>query len=233
MHVEYPRYIETPVTPYRRAIFNRLIRNISGGSVCDLGSHAVGHYWALGYAERVREIAFLDISEEAVALQQKTLDILSPAMLEERYGDTLAFLKAEHIASGDPVHAALALQENVDRIERFDFLKDVPEKAFDWLIAIESLEIVKSQNEYAQAFQTARQLLKPGTGRLLAVVVPYSARDNNVECLCQSGLEGTLNPGEEETRAALSEAGFKDFSVETVETQMENYPLACFITACR
>ncbi len=231
MHAKYANYIETPVTPYRHAIFSKLIRNITGGTVCDLGSHAVGHYWALGYAERADDISFYDIAQEALEIQQRTIDGLSPDELISRYGDTLAFLKDENIASGDPEQMAFAIHDKINTLEKFDFLNDEPHERFDFVLAVESLEIVRTPDEFAKAFQSVRNLLKENTGQLLAVIVPYVSNDNNVQTLCESGLEGTLNPGLKEIQEALKNTDFKHASVETVKTYMENYPDAYFISA--
>ena len=231
MHVEYANYIEEPLVPYRKNIFQKLIQQISGGDVCDLGSHAVGHYWALGYAERVNTFSFYDFSDDALVMQQEAIDMLSPMEIQERYGDTLEFLRISGMVSEDSEITALAIQEKFEGTKQFNFLEDDPSEQFNWVIAFESLEIVKTPDEYIQSFKTARKLLREDTGKLLSVVVPYLNHDKDVECLCNNGLEGLLNPDLDETRSAIDQAGFKDFNLEIVKTHMENYPDAYFITA--
>lgn len=232
MHVEYAQYIDEPITSYRKTIFDKLIRQISGGSVCDLGSHAIGHYWALGYAERVDEYSLYDISKEALLLQQQIYDNISPGFLEEAYADTLDFLHSEGLAQDNTVLHAYELQDKLEDITRFDFLQDIPERQFNWVIAIESLEIVENLDELYQSFRTAKQLLIPENGTLLAVVLPYEDHDDGVACLCQAGLEGLLNPSSKMVHDVLAETGFTSVNIDNVQTNMRNYSHAHFITAC-
>lgn len=231
VHEEFASYIDQPVTPYRKEIFDKLIRRVSGGRVCDLGCHAVGHYWALGYAERVDDIALYDLSEDALKMQQYEIDMLSPDSMEERFGDTLRFLRESNITNSDLESMAFSIQEKIGSIRQFNFLTDEPDETFDWVLALESLGVVNTREEYETAFHTAKKLMKPGNSTLFAIHVPYETESEYVEFLRSGLIEGRFNPSLEVTNQTLESLGFSHHSVEKIVTNEPNYPIAHFITA--
>ena len=225
MHADYAEYIQAPITPYRQSILDFLARHIDGGDICDLGSHSVGHYWAMAYIAKAQSWSCLEISEQARTLQQETVERLDADYLLDKYDTTLSYLNVT-----DARALAYDIVDKLDDIAAFDFLHDQGEGQYDTVIAIESLEIVETETAYAQAFHAARSLLKEG-GQLLAVILPYADRNSEIECLCQAGLEGLLNPDRRQTENAVISAGFQDYRIETYTTHMDNYPDAYLLRA--
>ena len=225
-------YIYNPITPYRQEIFRRLMSEINGGDVLDLGCDHVGHYWALGYVQRVSSYSLYDYNEDSIKKQQMAIENLSGAELEAYFSETIDFLKEENFVSKNTSNNALAESMicKFSDCRNFDYLKPKITETFDSVLAVESLEIVHKREDFLKGLETVKNLLNPG-GQLLTVILPWDCEDDAVQDRVQKGREGVWNPDINEILSCLSQSGFSDVGHSYYKTLMENYTHAWFIKA--
>ena len=225
-------YIYNPITPYRQEIFRRLVGEINGGDVLDLGCDHVGHYWALGYAERVSSYSLYDYNTESIKKQQTAIENISGTSLAEYFAETIDFLKAENLVSRNTTNDALAelMVTKFSDCQYFDYLKPKITQTFDCVLAVESLESVHNREDFVKGLETVENLLNPG-GKLLAVILPWDYNNDDVQDRAQKGREGLFNPDINEILKGLNQSGFSDVEHSYYKTLMDNYTHAWFIKA--
>lgn len=232
MHQEYADYIYEPMRAYHKEIYKRVIAAVQGNDICDLGSHAVGHYWALGYIERVQSYSCYDLSGEALSIFTDTINALSPAILQDRYAETLDFLYENSIISADVTALAHQLKSKLKRIRQFDFLKDKPDQVYDTVLALESLLVVDTEEDFFAATKVAYDFLKDG-GTLLMLLSQYDSETAPVQEMQNHRIEGRLNPGAELANRALSDRGFREITMETMPIDYDGYLNSIVVSARR
>lgn len=224
------QYIFRPLSHMRKEKFKRIVAAVEGGDVLDLGCGQAGHYWAMGYAHKAETLSFYDVVPENIDEQIASIETLSPSFIDEHFLETLDFLYAEHIlpaSQNAQTIAADIIGKTVD-IQVFDFVKDNVDKQFDTVLAMESIEIADTYNDYVSSLRNAKSMLKPG-GLFLGVILPYDELLPTTQEQIDIKREGILNPGVEQTRDAFSDAGWDLQRLETYKTLQANYEDAiCF-----
>ncbi|MDE1171625.1 MAG: methyltransferase domain-containing protein [Verrucomicrobium sp.] len=224
------QYMFRPLSHMRREKFKRIVARVGGGDVLDLGCGQAGHYWAMGYAHKADSLSFYDIVPENIAEQQASIETLSPDFLAESFGETLGFLGAEGIIPQpvDPQSIAENIVGKTVDVRVFNFIHDKADRQFDFVMAMESIEIADTYAEFVSSLRTAKSLLKPG-GLFLGVILPYDVLLPTTQEQISIKREGILNPRVEETRQAFSDAGWNLEALETYKTLQANYDEAiCF-----
>lgn len=224
------QYIFRPLTHIRKEKFKRIVSQIDGGDVLDLGCGQTGHYWALGYAHKVDSIAFYDVVEENINEQIVNIENLSPDFIDENFQNTLDFLKAEEIIPEDMTSRDIAeniISKTAD-IRTFDFSNDRTDDTFDIILAMESVEIADNYEQFVATLKNVRSMLRPG-GKFIGLILPYGDLLPSTQEQINIRREGRLNPGMEMTLRGFSDAGLRMDKVETYATMQQNYEEAiCF-----
>jgi 2-polyprenyl-3-methyl-5-hydroxy-6-metoxy-1,4-benzoquinol methylase len=228
----YFDFIYEPITPFRKLIFENLISRVSGQKVLDLGCGQVGHYWALGYSDRVKTIDFLDYHQTNIDILSEKIASINPEKLERKFADTINFLKDSKIISlQNYQEIAFNLVSKVRQTEVFDFLKDILAEKYDTILAIESLECVNSKEDFILALNNTAKLLEP-KGRLLALVLRYNLPDNYTHKLISEKMEGGLNPDQKQLEKMFKNSDLSLNWIKTVAVpELHNYPEAIFLEA--
>jgi cyclopropane fatty-acyl-phospholipid synthase-like methyltransferase len=224
------QYFYRPMSVMRAEKFSRILSQIKGGDVLDLGCGQAGHYWALAYAHRVNSISFYDVVEENIAEQLMSIENLSPEFIEENLMETVDYLRDKGYL---PANLSLdEIAENIitktKDIRVFDFVSDTVDKKFNYIMAMESIEIADTYDDFVQSLKNAKSMLKDD-GLFLGIILPYDELLPFTQDAINIKREGVLNPGIEETKQAFAEAGLKLEALETYETLQPNYSTAiCF-----
>lgn len=222
-YFEYTRY---PIGNFKKIVFEKILRKITHGEVADLGCGDSGVYWSLGYIERVKNVSMLDNSTESVEKILATLETLNPEFFSENYEETLSYLKEEELLSLNSTNEEIAqmLLSKINGVKQFDFLSSKGEKKYDFVVAIESLEVVGNEEEFVKSISGAKSLLKED-GVLVGLVLGYKKMNEEVKSLIKLGLHGTLNPDEAMTKRCFEKVGFSEIITESVDfPEMKNYP---------
>ena len=225
-------YIYNPLTPYRQEIFKRLVAEVKGGDVLDLGCDHVGHYWALGYAARVQSYSLYDYNADSVERQQNEIESLSGDKLNEYFSETIEFLMQENLlpANTDMDQIAEWMIGKLDQCDTYDYLNSTPEREFDYIIAVESLEAVHSTKDFEKALANVKSLLKP-SGKLVTIILPWDEENEDITERVEAGREGLWNPNIDQILTSLAKSGFQGVQHSHYKTLMDNYTNAWFITA--
>lgn len=228
----YFEFIYEPITEFRKLIFEKLIRNINGQKVLDLGCGQVGHYWSLAYAERVKTIDFLDYHQSNVDILSKEISLINPENLEQNFADTIKYLaESKTITMPSYQEIAFNLVSKIGQVEVFDFLKDKWTKKYDTILAIESLECVNTKEDFILALNNTAKLLEPD-GRLLALVLRYNLPDSYTQKLISEKMEGGLNPNVNELKSFFNGSNLDLTWIESIDVpELHNYPEAIFLEA--
>lgn len=229
MHDQYAAHIYRPMPDYFKDVIQHVIAKINGGTVCDLGSHAMGSYWAAGYIERVESYSCYDLSEEALSFFRNYIDMLQAGDIEKHHPDLLAYLQSKGLITLPLSEIQDQLVSKLKRVEQFDFLKDKPPETYDIVMANESLPVVDTFEDFVTAIQTARDFLKEG-GLLLTVSGPFEELNADVEEMQSHRIEGRLNPSTEVFEKALKLADFRD--IETMTIPVSAYKNYKKLTVC-
>lgn len=224
------QYFFQPMSLMRREKFARILSKIKGGDVLDLGCGQAGHYWAIAYAHRVNSISFYDVVEENIAEQLMSIENLSPEFIEDNLMDTIDHLKNE----GD-LPANMSVEEIAENIitktkdiRVFNFVTDNVDKKFDYIMAMESIEIADTYEDYVSSLKNAKSMLKDD-GLFLGIILPYDKLLPFTQDAIDIMREGVLNPDVEETKKAFADAGLKLEALDTYQTEQPNYSTAiCF-----
>lgn len=222
MHAEYAQnvYREQNMPDYFADVIEHVIKRIDHGAICDLGSHAIGHYWAMGYIERVESYSCYDLSSEAIQIFKNTIRDWQPGDLQKNYAHYLNYLYKNNVIKASAEDIERQLIEKLDSIKVFDFLKDQPDKHYDIVLSNEALPVVDNYDELVIALRTAYQFLKDG-GLLLSVSGPYTAETQDVQKMQSFKIEGRLNPTSEIFEKAMKDIGFRD--IKTITFPIKNY----------
>ena len=221
-HKEYALIANSPMDPYFAHVIDFTLPRINGGHVCDLGAHALGHYWATGYIERVDSYSCYDLSQEALDIFKQTIKDIKPGYLKENQGDLLQYLYDKNIIQSPASEIEKQLVEKLAHIKQFDFLKDIPDRKYDVVFAMESLAVVDTYEEMVTAMKTAKKFLKD-KGTLLAVFGHYKKVTNSIQAMQKTKISGSLNPDMNMFKKALVEAGFKNIEDKTVPIDYPDY----------
>ena len=114
-------------------------------------------------------------------------------MLAENFGDTLEWLHDKEIQNAEADEIALALIEKTVEIKKFDFKKDVPNRKFDIVLCIESLQVADNQEDLNRLTENAASLVRNG-GKLIGLSWRYNARTDLTDNLIAMKYDGLLNP---------------------------------------
>lgn len=221
----YFDYIYDSITSFRKRIFLEVIASIDGGDVLDLGCGQVGHYWALGYAHKAKSLSFYDYSAVNIAEQQRVIDMVSPASLEEQFTDTLAFLKESKLLPSELTYTEIAqmLINKTEECKQFNFLEGTSNRTFDHIVAIESLECVDTEDDFIHSMGAAMKLLKP-RGHLAMVALTYDTQEAYIDDLIASQLEGALNPNRTIFERIMHSVPHDRYTVSDIRnTKLVNY----------
>jgi SAM-dependent methyltransferase len=212
-------YVNFPITPYRKKLFTEVISCINKGNVLDLGCGQAGTYWALGYADRVDSITFVDYHESNIRATNKQLNELSPSVISEQFGDSFGFLQSAGILSphSNEINVAEAIIEKVVSVDKLDFLDMCFKERFDFILSVEALECVNDYMQLKQVLANCFQALA-SDGRLLGVAAMYDVFTDRTRELIEVRLEGSLNPDEQILLKAFEESGFTVSFTTTVQT---------------
>lgn len=233
MHDQYAAHIYRQMPEYFKDVIYHVIRRINGGHVCDLGSHAMGSYWAAGYIERVESYSCYDLSEDALSFFRKYIQDLKPGDIERHHPDLLLHLQKEGLITAPISEIEKQIVTKLRRVEQFNFLTDIPPETYDVVMANESLPVVDTFEEFLTGIKTARDFLKDG-GLLLTVSGPFEELNADVEEMQSYKIEGRLNPSTEVFEKALKLAGFHSIEMHTIPVHAyENYKKLSICSAVR
>ena len=225
MHKDYAHnvYREEEMPEYFADVIENVIQRIDHGSVCDLGSHAIGHYWAMGYIERVESYSCYDLSSEAIGLFKNLMADWQDGDLMKKHPIYMDYLYKNKVIKAPPEEIEKQLIDKLDVVKVFDFLKDTPDQQYDIVLANESLPVVDTYEEFVTAMRTAYNFLKDG-GLLITVSGPFEKETDDVKHMQSFKIEGSLSPTSELFEKAMREVGFKDVETKTFPVQnFENY----------
>lgn len=231
MHEEYAGIANRPLHDYHKDVIDWVIQKIDGGHVCDLGSHALGHYWALGYIERVESYSCYDLSQEALNIFRRTIEELNPGDVAQKYAPMLNYLYEKNTVKAQPEEIGRQLVAKLHNVKQFDFLKDKADDQYDVVLAMESLEVVDRYEDLLASLRTARALLKDG-GILLTVCGEYENETADVLEMQKYTIEGKLNPDLDTFMKAEKEAGFEVLESKYVPIDYPDY-LGVFFTKAK
>lgn len=222
MHSEYAQlaYSEEQRPEYFADVIEHIIKRVDHGSVCDLGSHAIGHYWAMGYIERVQSYSCYDLSAEAIQIFKDLIQNWQAGDLMKNHPVYMDYLYRHNVIQQSPQDIEKQLVEKLDVVKVFDFLSDTPDKQYDIVLANESLPVVDSYDELVIAMKTARDFLKPD-GLFLSVSSPFDKITGEIERMQNFRIEGSLSPTGDHFRRAMTDVGFKD--IEVLSMPLKNY----------
>ena len=224
MHEDYARnvYREEEMPEYFGDVIEYVIKKIDHGDVCDLGSHAIGHYWAMGYIERVQSYSCYDLSREALDIMQKTLDNWESGDIRKKHGYYLQYLREKNVIEAADEEIETQIRTKLADVRQFDFLKDTPDRKYDIVMANESLPVVDDFDQFLKAMQTCYDFLKPG-GLLLTVSGQYERVTSYISEMQDHKIEGRLNPGAADFTKAMKQTGFKEIETKTIPVTYPDY----------
>lgn len=228
----YFNFIYEPVTPFRKLIFEKLVSKVKGQKILDLGCGQVGHYWALGYCDKVEIIDFLDYHESNIQILSEKIATLDPPLIQQNFADTIRFLHDSNIINNQNYEEiAFNLVSKVQHQEVFNFLKDQWNQKYDTVLAIESLECVDTEEDFILALNNTAKLLKPN-GKLLALVLRYNLGDDYTNKLILEKMEGGLNPNEKKLKELFKKSNLELSWIQTILVpELHNYSEAIFLEA--
>lgn len=228
----YFDFIYEPITAFRKLIFENLISKIKGQKVLDLGCGQVGHYWALGYQDKVEIVDFLDYHQTNIEILSEKIASINPEKLEQNFADTINFLKDSKIITlQNYQEIAFNLVSKVRQTEVFDFLKDKWTEKYDTILAIESLECVNTKEDFILALNNTAKILQ-SDGRLLALVLRYNLTEDYTNKLISEKMEGGLNPDENQLKNLFQSSKLDLTWIKTIAVpELHNYPEAIFLEA--
>lgn len=231
MHQDYIKsFFEDDIAAYFNIMFDRVIRHINGGDICDLGAHGVGHFWAMGYIERVNSYACYDLSAEALNIFSGVMAELDGAALENQFGDTLPYLRDIGLVSSDAEALSEQLKAKLRKVQQFDFLKDHGNHEYDLVLAMESLPVVDSYDDLLRAVSSVKSLLKPG-GLALNISGQHVDGGESVKALQAHKLDGRLNPSLDVFIRAFEECGFTIIESASMPIDFPDYLTADYCIA--
>lgn len=223
-HEDYANnvYREEDMPEYFGEVIDLVIRKIDNGDVCDLGSHAIGHYWAMGYIERVNSYSCYDYSADAIDIFKHKMENWQQGDLMKKHPVYMQYLYDNNVITQPPAEIEKQIREKLGIVRQFDFLKDKPDAKYDIVMANESLPVVDTYDEFLTALQTAYDFLKDD-GLLLTVSGQYERETQYIKDMQDEKIEGRLNPGAKDFRRAMEEVGFKDIETTTIPVTFPDY----------
>jgi 2-polyprenyl-3-methyl-5-hydroxy-6-metoxy-1,4-benzoquinol methylase len=228
----YFDFIYEPITAFRKLIFKEIISKVEGKTVLDLGCGQVGHYWALGYQEKVETIDFLDYHQTNIQILSEKVTSINPEKLEQNFADTIEFLKESEIAAlQNYQEIAFNLVSKIRNLEVFDFLKDQWAEKYDTILAVESLECVNTDEDFILGLNNTAKLLQPN-GKLLALILRYNLTSSYTQKLIFEKMEGGLNPNQNQIESYFKNSNLEISWIKTITVpELHNYPEAIFLEA--
>lgn len=217
----YFDYVFKPISIYRKLIFDEIIKYIPNGDVADIGSGSVGWYWALAYILKSKKIDFLDINNDFLQKSFTNIEKITPEWLHEKCLSTINYLKEKGYINNVGELAEQFVNLEIDFIE-YNFLLDKLTKKYDTILAIESLEIVKTVNELKLAFNNLIKGLKPN-GFLGFSVALYDENNSDVKEMQKIKLEGYLNPRIEIIESIINDLPVNVDFLKLIKVPENNY----------
>jgi len=227
-------YIYQYPNEIKQRVFTQIISQITHGHVLDLGCGKAGLYWSLGYIQRVEQVAFFDYWADNCAFLQTSLNELSAGQLEKDYHRVASFLQTRQLLHPSCSFEELA-EEIVTRmgdIRSFDFLTDMVQDRYDFILCLQSLECVSDTTELEQAIAQIHTMLHPG-GTCLGTVLRYHSRTDFTEQLIAVKLDGQLNPPAELLEAAFRRNSFSQVALQNISIPESSYNEMLLFTARR
>lgn len=233
-------YVKDGLTDRSIHIFSRLLSDVAGLRVLDLGCGANGYYWALSYVQSAEEIIFVDRSAKYLERFQKELKQLTESR-GNHFDSTITFLKnsgrIEDSASANQLFRALTEKS---KFVCANFTKDkLPVENLDHVLALGSLGCVESHKELCKLIEQIYSSLKVG-GKLHAIWTPYKERDEMAQFFIDEGIDGALNPKLEDFVSAFLVSQFEtdkvlieqiDYTKTATTGSYSNYSQPIFIVA--
>lgn len=231
-HKDYANnvYREDDMPEYFGDVIDLVIRKIDHGDVCDLGSHAIGHYWAMGYIERVNSYSCYDYSAEAIKIFKEKMAGWQDGDLMKYHPVYMNYLYENNVVQQPPDVIERQIREKLGIVRQFDFLKDKPDAQYDIVMANESLPVVDSYDEFVTAMKTAYDFLK-NDGLLLTVSGQYERETTYIRDMQDQKIEGRLNPGAADFKQAMEQVGFQDIETHTIPVSFPDYIAVDICTA--
>lgn len=208
-----------PLSANKRLMIDRVMGDVTGPDVLDLGCGEAGLYWALTYAARVKTLSFYDLDESATENLLRQLDDISPDYLERHFADTVRYAAGAGVIGANVSYddLARALIEKTREIRAFDFRCDNGDSRFDTILSLESLQVADTQEQLSAQIRNAAAMLKQG-GKILGIGWCYDRLDADTEMLIGLRSFGRLNPSAQHYQAAFTDAGLTVTRLETVPT---------------
>lgn len=225
-------YREDEMPEYFGEVIDLVIRKIDHGDVCDLGSHAIGHYWAMGYIERVNSYSCYDYSAEALDIFRKKMENWQDGDLMKKHPAYMKYLYDNNVISQPPEVIERQIREKLGTVQQFDFLKDTPDAKYDIVMANESLPVVDTYDQFVTALRCAYDFLKDD-GLFLSVSGQYERETQYIKDMQDQKIEGRLNPGAADFKRAMTEVGFKNIETTTIPVTYPDYIAVDICTARR
>lgn len=212
---DYFSYVKGEPSEFvKRIYWKKVINEIDHGKVLDLGTGSVGHYWALGYISDIEEVHLTDNNQQLLEDLRNKLNKISSDKIEKDFSKTLDFLREKEILSEEVSSEDLASQIfRKSRVRKLDFKENHATEDYDFAVSMESIGCVNSETQFQKAVSSTYRSLKYG-GTMIGVADVYEEGHEYVKQLKNQGLESDLNPGAEEFREKLENAGFSEIKVE-------------------
>jgi SAM-dependent methyltransferase len=206
-------------------VFEKLILHIKGGVVADVGCGSVGWYWALGYIDRIDRLTFIDVNKNFLDLLERVLQKISPEWVCNNIESTVTYIQK---IGCNLENATVAIHTKPINYKVMSISSVRTHNKYDYVLAVESLKVVKTQKEFEHNLQTIFSSLKSG-GTLLFSILPYD--EGTVDSIMEaqnSKLEGELNPDYSMVKDALKKVKFKIQLLESIKIPEHNYSNAIF-----
>ncbi len=231
----YFEYVYEPITELSKMVFQELVKNISSGSVLDLGCGQIGHYWAMGYIDKVSQVSFLDYHSQNIDRQADIIFNSNPIDFEKGFSSTLDYLKTEKFVNTtfDIETLFSELIQKTSQVCIYDFLKASKATEYDHILAIESIECVNTKREFIKVLNNIYTMLNPN-GVLHASILRYDQKNQDTENLINQKMEGGFNPDIQTIINSFENTQLELISCKSHQIQgIKNYPQVTFIQAMK
>lgn len=226
-------YIYWPLSSNKRLMIDRVMGQVTGPDVLDIGCGEAGLYWALTYASKIKSMSFYDLDKDATDTLLRQLDEISPDYLERHFSDTVNYAKAQNVLAANISFddLAISLIEKTHSVRPFNFRQDKSDERFDTILSLESLQVADTQEELSNQVANTASMLKSG-GKILGIGWCYDRLDAETEMLIRLKSFGRLNPSARQYETAFAAAGLTVTQMETiVTTEIHNFSRAVIFSA--
>ncbi len=221
------------ISELEQAVLGYLSTNIEPGSdVLDIGCGVKAMFYSTAFIAKAKSVDWNDINSDAIDYLNNAVGAVTPEYLAAQYRSLFAYL-AQIGVQISPEEFLANLHDKLGKIECKSFFEAADNARYDEIIAIESVEVLNTIDEYRTVLQNCFDLLRPG-GRLHAFVLNFDVRNEGVEAQIADRIEGELNPDAALTTEILQSIGF-DIShcISERFSDMANYSSGYFIKAVK